>query len=65
MRLRIGRISAEEQIEGLAEESAADIDWEFLERLNLSGRAAADLWLRQENPPQARQKNRFPLPLPF
>src|SRR5208337_21203 len=65
LRLRIGRISAEEQIEGLAEESAANIDWEFLKRLNLSGRAAADLWLRQEIPPQARQKNRFPLPLPF
>jgi len=65
LRLRIGRISAEEQIEGLAEESAANIDWEYLERLNLSGRAAADLWLRQQIPPQARQKNRFPLPLPF
>ena len=50
LRLRIGRISAEEQFEGLAEESAANLDWEFLERLNGGGRAAADLWLKQGVP---------------
>jgi len=54
LRLRIGRISAEEQFEGLAEESAANLDWEFLERLKRAGGAAADLWLKQEIPPQAR-----------
>jgi hypothetical protein len=44
LRLRIGRISAEEQFEGLAEESAANLDWEFLERLKRAGRAlGADL----------------------
>ena len=53
------------QFEGLAEESAANIDWAFLERLNHSGRAAADLWLKQEIPPQARQQNRFRFGLPF
>jgi NTE family protein len=49
-RLRIGRISAQEEFEGLAEESAGNLDWDFLERLRSSGRAAADLWLRQEMP---------------
>jgi NTE family protein len=55
LRLRIGRISAEEQFEGLAEESAANLDWGFLERLKHAGRAAADLWLKREIPPQAHE----------
>jgi len=49
-RLRIGRISAHEEFEGLAEESAGNLDWDFLERLRSSGRVAADLWLRQDMP---------------
>jgi NTE family protein len=49
--LRIGRIAAEEQLAGLAEESAANLGWEFLQRLHDSGRAAAALWLAQEAPP--------------
>ncbi len=49
-RLRIGRISADEQFEGLAEESAANLDWDFLERLHLSGRAAAEDWLKRDLP---------------
>jgi NTE family protein len=49
-RLRIGRISVDEEFEGLAEESAGNLDWEFLERLHASGRVAADLWLRQDMP---------------
>ena len=49
-RLRIGRISAHEEFEGLSDESAGNLDWDFLERLRASGRVAADLWLRQEMP---------------
>jgi len=49
-RLRIGRISAHEEFEGLSDESAGNLDWDFLERLHASGRVAADLWLRQEMP---------------
>jgi NTE family protein len=53
-RLRIGRISADEQFEGLAEESARNLDWGFLQRLHVGGRAAADLWIRQDLPESAR-----------
>ena len=49
-RLRIGRISVDEEFEGLADESASNLDWNFLERLHASGRVAADLWLRQDMP---------------
>jgi len=60
LRLRIGRISADEQFEGLAEESAANLDWQFLERLNGGGRAAAELWLNREIP-QGRANGQFRL----
>jgi NTE family protein len=49
-RLRIGRISAHEEFEGLSSESAGNLDWAFLERLHASGRVAADLWLRKDMP---------------
>ena len=49
-RLRIGRISAQEEFEGLADQSAGDLNWDFLERLHASGRVAAELWLRQDMP---------------
>jgi len=49
-RLRIGRISVDEEIEGLADESAGNLNWDFLERLRASGRTAADLWLNQDMP---------------
>ncbi len=49
-RLRIGRISAEEQVEGLVEESAANLGREFLERLHQAGRQGAEAWLRQDMP---------------
>jgi NTE family protein len=49
-RLRIGRISVDEEFEGLADESAGNLDWDLLERLHASGRIAADLWLRQDMP---------------
>ena len=44
-RLRIGRISAQEEFEGLADESAGNLGWEFLERLRASGRSAVETWL--------------------
>ena len=49
-RLRIGRISADEEVEGLAQESAGNLKSEFLERLSASGRTAAGLWLKKEMP---------------
>jgi len=49
-RLRIGRISADEEVEGLAQESAGNLKSEFLERLNSSGRAAAGRWLKKDMP---------------
>ena len=49
-RLRIGRISADEEFEGLAHESAGNLGAEFLERLRSSGRIAADLWLKNDMP---------------
>jgi NTE family protein len=52
-RLRIGRISVDEEIEGLANESAGNLDWDFLERLHAGGHVAADLWLRQDMPQAA------------
>ena len=52
-RLRIGRISVDEEFEGLADESAGNLDWDFLERLQASGRVAAELWLRQDMPQAA------------
>jgi NTE family protein len=59
-RLRIGRISVDEEIEGLADESAGNLDWDFLERLHASGRVAADLWLKQDMPqsPSARRPDK-------
>ena len=44
-RLRIGRISAQEEFVGLADESAGNLGWEFLERLRASGRGAVEAWL--------------------
>jgi NTE family protein len=56
-RLRIGRISAHEEFEGLSNESAGNLDWDFLERLHRSGRVAADLWLKQDMPQGASRLN--------
>ena len=49
-RLRIDRVSAQDEIEGLADENAANLGWDFLQRLRDSGRAAADAWIRQSAP---------------
>ncbi len=48
--LRIGRISADDHLEGFGAESAANLRWDFLERLRLGGRAAAEAWLNQDIP---------------
>ncbi len=49
-RLRIGRISAQEEFIGLENESQADLGREFLERLWQSGRGAVETWLDQAIP---------------
>jgi NTE family protein len=46
-RLHIGRIAAQDEFEGLAEENATNLGWEFLERLRDSGRTATDVWMAQ------------------
>jgi NTE family protein len=52
-RLRIGRISAGDEFDGLSGERATNLAWDFLERLHLAGRAAADNWLKQNLPAHA------------
>lgn len=46
-RLHIGRIAAEDEFEGLADETATNLGWDFLERLRDSGRHAADVWITE------------------
>jgi NTE family protein len=46
-RLRIDRISAQDEFEGLADENATDLGWSFLERLREAGRHAAETWIGQ------------------
>ena len=55
-RLRVGRISADEQFDRLADESAANLGWDFLQRLHVGGRAAAGLWLERGLPATAPQR---------
>lgn len=43
--LRIARLAAEDEIDGLAERSAADLGRAFIEALHAGGRRAADGWL--------------------
>jgi NTE family protein len=51
--LRLFRIAAEDEIDGLAQRSAVDLGASFIALLHRSGRSAADRWLRQgrEVPP--------------
>jgi NTE family protein len=46
--LRLDRISAENEIETLAAESAANLNWSFVSRLRDAGRIAAEDWITQE-----------------
>jgi len=55
-RLRIGRISADDHFERFGAESAANLSWDFLERLKLGGRAAAEQWLNQDLPALRRRE---------
>jgi NTE family protein len=45
--LRVSRIAAEDEIDGLAQRSPADLGRNFIGLLHRSGRAAADRWLSQ------------------
>jgi NTE family protein len=53
--LRIFRIAAEDEIEGLAQRSATDLGRGFITMLHRSGRNAADRWLRQGASPAPAQ----------
>jgi len=55
--LRVFKIAAEDEIDGLAQRSQVDLGRGFVEMLHRSGRAAADRWLKQ-NP------DRNPLAVP-
>ncbi|WFU37956.1 patatin-like phospholipase family protein [Bradyrhizobium sp. CB82] len=46
--LRLFRIAAEDEIEGLAQRSTTDLGRGFIRLLHRSGRTAAERWLRQE-----------------
>ncbi|MGV7215932.1 patatin-like phospholipase family protein [Bradyrhizobium sp. UFLA05-112] len=46
--LRLFRIAAEDEIEGLAQRSSTDLGRGFIRLLHRSGRTAADRWLRRE-----------------
>ena len=46
-RLRIGRISAQDEFAGLADESAENLGWAFLQRLRAGSRAAVEAFRRR------------------
>jgi NTE family protein len=46
--LRVFRIAAEDEIDGLAQRSAVDIGRSFIAMLHRTGRAAADRWLSRD-----------------
>jgi NTE family protein len=60
--LRIFRLAAEDEIEGLAQRSAVDLGRGFITQLHRSGYTAADRWLRQtpNQPPAAIEEPRKP-----
>jgi NTE family protein len=60
-RLRLDRISAQDEFEGLADENAANLGWSFLERLRESGRSAAEAW-SAERPGDAAKDSKTPRP---
>ena len=61
-RLRIFRLAAEDEIEGLAQRSAVDLGRGFITQLHRSGYTAADRWLRQtpNGTPPANEPRREP-----
>jgi NTE family protein len=54
-RLRIGRISAQDEFVGLENESAADLGRDFIDRLWQSGRGAVETWLAEARPRGRRE----------
>jgi NTE family protein len=63
---QIVRIAAEDEIDGLAQRSSADLGRSFIALLHRSGRAAADRWLQQGKPakqdkPQAQPAAEEPI----
>ena len=60
--LRIFRLAAEDEIDGLAQRSAVDLGRGFITQLHRSGYTAADRWLRQtpNQPPAAIEEPRKP-----
>ena len=54
-RLHIGRIAAQDEFEGLADENATNLSWDFLKRLRDSGRDATDVWIAESAPRTARR----------
>ena len=57
-RLRLDRISAENEVELLAEASPGNLDWSFISSLRDAGRAAANGWIEQTD-------NHMPNPADF
>ena len=45
--LAVSRIAAEDEIDDLGDENAANLSWTFLQRLRDAGRQAADIWLKE------------------
>jgi NTE family protein len=65
--LRLFRIAAEDEIDGLAQRSAADLGAGFIALLHRSGRGAADRWLRQSRdlaPAIRRRRDEFGAAVP-
>jgi NTE family protein len=58
---RIVRIAAEDEIEGLAQRSAADLGRAFVMALHRSGRTAADRWLRGGSKPASAPQESVPV----
>ena len=54
--LRLFRLAAEDEIEGLAQRSATDLGSSFIRLLHRRGRDAADRWLRQETGQETEQE---------
>jgi NTE family protein len=58
---RIARITAEDEIEGLAQRSAVDLGRAFVMALHRSGRTAADRWLRGGSKPAPAPQESVPV----
>ena len=60
-KLRMFRIAAEDNVDGLAQRSSTDLGRGFIRLLHRSGREAAERWLRQDaNAPRSESVMREP-----